>query len=197
MRIVGVGKNNENDVTPIVQDRVLPYVKDNETENVWGLWAPQDRDLFFLDRQGNFQSTINLSSSYPENDILALVETLMNIEFQPERSGDCIINPSEFSEWMTLTARVSPGSYSESLADSLYAFSRSSCRGSTAPIDQNGQNIYYLTVYGNGVSSDTLDFYIYRSLSNNYIRLNQSILFEPGESVGNPSEPFEFTQSDS
>ena len=92
---MGVGKNNENDVTSIVQDRVLPYVKDNETENVWGLWAPQNRDLFFLDRQGNFQSTINLSSSYPENDILALVDSLISIESQPERSGDCIINPSE------------------------------------------------------------------------------------------------------
>ena len=84
MRIVGVGKNNENDVTPIVQDRVLPYVKDNETENVWGLWSPQYRDLFFLDRQGNFQSTINLSSSYPADQILALVDSLMSIEFQPE-----------------------------------------------------------------------------------------------------------------
>ena len=194
---MGVGKNDENDVTPMVQDRVLPYVKDNETENVWGLWSPQYRDLFFLDRQGNFQSTINLSSSYPVDQILALVDSLMSIEFQPEGSDDCIINPSEFSDWMTLTARVSPGSFSESLADSLYVFSGGLCRGSTAPIDQNGQNMYYLTVYGNGVSSDTLDFYIYRSLGNDFIRLNQSILFEPGESVGNPSEPFEFTQGDS
>ena len=95
LRIVGVGKNDENDVTPIVQDRVLSYVKDNDTENVWGLWAPQDRDLFFLDRQGNLQSTINLSSSYPADDILALVDSLMSIEFQPERSGDCIFNPPE------------------------------------------------------------------------------------------------------
>ena len=84
LRIVGVGKNDENDVTPIVQDRVLSYVKDNDTENFWGLWAPQDRDLFFLDRQGNFQSTINLSSSYPVDQILALVDSLMSIEFQPE-----------------------------------------------------------------------------------------------------------------
>ena len=82
---MGVGKNDENDVTPIVQDRVLPYEKDNNTENVWGLWAPQDRDLLFLDRQGNFQSTINLSSSYPADDILALVDSLISIEFQPER----------------------------------------------------------------------------------------------------------------
>ena len=77
LRIIGVGKDDGNDVTPIIQNRVLPYVKDNSSQNVWESWSPNDRDLFFLDKDGYFHTKINLDSGFPENDIRQIIDQLL------------------------------------------------------------------------------------------------------------------------
>ena len=78
LRIIGVGKHNENDVAPMVQGRILPYVKDNDTQNVWEEWEVQDRDLIFLDKEGNFHSKVDLNSGFPEDEIIDIINQLLD-----------------------------------------------------------------------------------------------------------------------
>ena len=64
-------------MTPIIQNRVLPYVKDNSSQNVWENWNPNDRDLFFLDKDGYYHTKINLNLGFPENDIRQIIDQLL------------------------------------------------------------------------------------------------------------------------
>ena len=64
-------------MTPIIQNRVLPYVKDNSSQNVWESWNPNDRDLFFLDKDGYYHTKINLTPEFPENDIKQIIDQLL------------------------------------------------------------------------------------------------------------------------
>ena len=64
-------------MTPIIQNRVLPYVKDNSSQNVWESRKPNDRDLFFLDKDGYYHTKINLNLEFPENDIRQIIDQLL------------------------------------------------------------------------------------------------------------------------
>ena len=79
LRIIGVGKNDENQIYPIIENRNLPYVKDNDENKVWETWCPEDRDLFFLDRNGFFNTKINLTPKSTVNDIKKIIDTLLEM----------------------------------------------------------------------------------------------------------------------
>ena len=77
IQIIGVGKNNDTPIDDIIENRILPYVKDDDDNKVWEIWCPEDRDLFFLDRNGSFNTKINLTSGFPESDIKEIIDTLL------------------------------------------------------------------------------------------------------------------------
>jgi len=107
---------------------------------------------------------------------------------------DCDLNTADFSDIMTLTAKIDILIDEQSTSDSLYAFVGESCRGSTSPILQNESFIYYLTVYGNATENDSVVFYYYQTGIDLLWLLEQSVLFSPYASFGNPSDPFIFTR---
>lgn len=78
LRIVGVGKNNDAAIDEIIENRILPYVKDDETQNVWNSWCPDDRDLIFLDRDGSYFTKINLDTEFPEVNIRDIIDSLLD-----------------------------------------------------------------------------------------------------------------------
>ena len=45
----------------MIENRILPYVKDDGENKVWEILCPEDRDLLFLDKNGFFNSKINLT----------------------------------------------------------------------------------------------------------------------------------------
>ena len=77
LRIIGIGKNNDLSINNIITNRILPYVKDNSDENVWENWCCEDRDLYFLDRNGKYYTKINLTSGFPENNIKEIINQLL------------------------------------------------------------------------------------------------------------------------
>ena len=54
----------------------LPWLKDND--NLWEEWDVSNRDLFFINKEGKFSYKINLSNSYPENEIKNIIENISN-----------------------------------------------------------------------------------------------------------------------
>ena len=64
-------------VDGMIQYKILPYVKDDDVNRVWQTWCPEDRDLFFLDKNGFYNTKINLTSGFPENDIKEIIDTLL------------------------------------------------------------------------------------------------------------------------
>ena len=79
MQIIGVGKDDDTSFDEFINNRSLPYVKDDEENKVWETWCPEDRDLFFLDKNGFFNTKINLTPRIPVNDIKELIDTLLEI----------------------------------------------------------------------------------------------------------------------
>ncbi len=61
----------------MIENRILPYVKDNSENNVWETWNPEDRDLFFLDKDSYYHTKINLTPGFPENDIKQIIDQLL------------------------------------------------------------------------------------------------------------------------
>ena len=79
LRIMGIGKDDDTLIEAIIENRILPYVKDDNDNKVWETWCPEDRDLFFLDRNGSFNSEINLTPGFPENDIRGIIDMLLEM----------------------------------------------------------------------------------------------------------------------
>ena len=46
---------------------------------MWETWCPEDRDLLFLDKNGFFNSKINLTPGFTENDIKEIIDTLLEM----------------------------------------------------------------------------------------------------------------------
>jgi len=50
----------------MINGRILPWVQDTEESNIWYDWDVTLRDLFILDRNGNFVTKINLTTYNPD-----------------------------------------------------------------------------------------------------------------------------------
>ena len=73
---MGIGQDNGIPVDNIVSGKVLPWVKENDQYNVWDNWNVNNRDLVFLDKQGNYVSKMNLTSGFDEDYIRNIIECL-------------------------------------------------------------------------------------------------------------------------
>ena len=74
--IIGIGGNNNIEVDNMVADNIIPWVKDNELNNVWSNWNASNRDLFFIDKQGNYSYKINISSSFDSDYIKSIIDCI-------------------------------------------------------------------------------------------------------------------------
>ena len=79
LRIMGIGKDDDTLIEAIIENIILPYVKDDGENKVWETWCPEDRDLLFLDKNGFFNSKINLTPGFTENDIKEIIDTLLEM----------------------------------------------------------------------------------------------------------------------
>ena len=105
----------------------------------------------------------------------------------------CDLNPSDFIDLMTLTGKIDILSEQQSTSDTLFAFVEESCRGKTTPMLEIDNYICYLAIYGNSDNDETVDFYYFQSSTNIFWKLDQSVSFINGKSLGNPLAPFIFT----
>ena len=62
----------------MIENKTLPWVIDNSTYNIWENWDINNRDLIFLDKDGNFVLKMNLTHSYNGNDIINVINCLLN-----------------------------------------------------------------------------------------------------------------------
>tara|TARA_Y100001934_G_C12222701_1_gene711486 strand:+ start:267 stop:497 length:231 start_codon:yes stop_codon:yes gene_type:complete len=74
--IIGIGGDNNIEVENMVSGNILPWVKDNELNNVWSNWNVSNRDLFFIDKQGNYSYKINISSSFDSDYIKSIIDCI-------------------------------------------------------------------------------------------------------------------------
>ena len=79
LQIIGVGKDDDTSIDEFINNISLPYVKDDAENKVWETWCPEDRDLFFLDRNGFFNTKINLTPGFQEHDTKEIIDTLLEM----------------------------------------------------------------------------------------------------------------------
>ena len=66
----------------MIENKTLPWVIDNDVYNIWENWDISNRDLIFLDKNGNFVLKMNLTSDYEfdyySDDIINLINCLLD-----------------------------------------------------------------------------------------------------------------------
>jgi len=105
----------------------------------------------------------------------------------------CELNTSDYSDFMTITAVIEIDG-EQSPVDTLFSFANESCRGFTSPLLQGNSYLYFLTVYGEPMHSDSLRFYYKNGEEDLLWVLEPELVFQAFESYGNPSDPFIFTK---
>ncbi len=74
----------------------------------------------------------------------------------------------------------------------LGAFVGDTVRGVTSPIVVGNAQMYFLTVYSNTASGDTLRFKLYYAIKDTILSVNEKITFLPDAQIGDPVTPFQF-----
>ena len=78
MIIIGVGKNDNKDISEIVNNNNLPYIKDNASANIWDSWEAVNRNLFIFNKELNLVNKINLTDSSYTNYLQTTIDSLIN-----------------------------------------------------------------------------------------------------------------------
>jgi len=66
---------------------ILPFVKDDDTNNVWVNWQPENRDLFFFRQDGVFHTKLNLTSGFNVDQIKQIINSCI-LDCTCESGGD-------------------------------------------------------------------------------------------------------------
>ena len=74
--VIGIGRDDSTPVSEITASNNRPWVKENSEYNVWSTWNASNRDLYIMDRDGEIVDKINLTSSFPENQIKSVIDGL-------------------------------------------------------------------------------------------------------------------------
>jgi len=75
---MGVGEIGDTDIDDMVEGRILPWVIDSNTYNIWDNLNIENRDLIFLDLDGNLVERINLTDEFNEDFIINIINGLLN-----------------------------------------------------------------------------------------------------------------------
>ena len=74
--VIGIGANNSIEVDNIVSGNIVPWVKDDDLNNVWSNWDASNRDLFFMNKQGNYSYKINITSDFNFDYIKSIIDCI-------------------------------------------------------------------------------------------------------------------------
>ena len=74
--VIGIGRDDSTPVSEITASNNRPWVKENSEYNVWSTWNASNRDLYIMDRDGEIIDKINLTSSFPQNQIKSVIDGL-------------------------------------------------------------------------------------------------------------------------
>ena len=63
IKIIGINGVNavNDDLSGMLLNNSLPWLQDNNTEDVWNSWGVKIRDLIIFDRNGEYYTKINLT----------------------------------------------------------------------------------------------------------------------------------------
>ena len=78
LNIIGVGETDDTEIDDMVEGRILPWVIDNNTYNIWDNWEIINRDLIFLDKDGKFSYKINLTNKLNGSLIVSTIHELLS-----------------------------------------------------------------------------------------------------------------------
>ena len=77
--LIGLGKHNSTSINEILADnKITPWVKDESNNDTWAKFDAINRDLFFVNKNGIFDSKVNLSSFFDEYLIQGTIYQLLN-----------------------------------------------------------------------------------------------------------------------
>jgi hypothetical protein len=103
---------------------------------------------------------------------------------------DWTVNPQDYEFLMSVTGQVKlDGVISNQQNSKIGAFVNDQCRGVTTPIEVAGNNMYFLTIYSNLASGETVEFHFLDSLDQVTI-FNSLMLFIPDRIIGIPDNPY-------
>ena len=76
--VIGIGKDNDESIDQITSGNNLPWLKDNNSEfgQVWDNWGIENRDLIFLNKQGEYKYKLNLTSQFSSTEINSIIDCL-------------------------------------------------------------------------------------------------------------------------
>ncbi|MFN4254124.1 MAG: MopE-related protein [Saprospiraceae bacterium] len=101
------------------------------------------------------------------------------------------VNPSLFQHSMNLTAALRlDGSPENGTSNVLGAFVGNELRGVATPVPVNGTALYFLTVYSNKTSGETLQFKVYTNADDQTHPAGEMLAFVRGSVAGTATTPY-------
>ena len=76
--ILGVGKFDNNTNYSIISDTILPYIKEDDNNEIREALGVIDRDLYFYDKSGVYIDKINLTSQFNKEIIQSIINGALN-----------------------------------------------------------------------------------------------------------------------
>ena len=105
--------------------------------------------------------------------------------------ADWTVNPPEFERVMTVTAVLKVNNQiANENSNVIAAFVGAECRGKAESLLTNGQQIYFLMIYGN-TNGETVIFKTYYSPLDTVLNNSGSLLFDGSAAFGTPDNPYE------
>jgi len=119
VNIVAIGKSQySGDNINWIYENTLPIVIDQSPYDNWASWGANQRDLYFLDQQGNLFTKINISTwdySTIYNNINLILSSVNNLDLDiiPNSLEILEIYPNPFNPITTIKYLVNKSSYSK------------------------------------------------------------------------------------
>jgi hypothetical protein len=76
--VIGVGQNNFTTISDITHNKITPWVKDIGENETWNYWEAENRDLFFISKDGKYSGKENLTLGFDEYLIHNKIFDLIN-----------------------------------------------------------------------------------------------------------------------
>lgn len=103
---------------------------------------------------------------------------------------DWTVNPHDYEFLMSVTGQVKlDEGISNQQNSKIAAFVNDQCRGVTTPTEVAGNNMYFLSIYSNFATGDTIEFRFLDSLDQ-ITTFNSGMLFIPDRIIGIPDNPY-------
>ena len=114
--IIAIGKSEwDSGSVNWTNDNNIPVLVDTSPYDIWSNWGAANRDLFFLDTNGNYFTQYNITPSEKVNDIKNTIYEMLlelNIQSYPENISLLNAYPNPFNPSTNIIFSISHGSNS-------------------------------------------------------------------------------------